>query len=93
MVQVRATKGIHTKFSLEFSYPKESCLKNEIKMQMVYNPLLFPRIQPKYELNGNLAFYPVFILIVGELFIFPNFVHDFKKRENLGNMISCTIIL
>lgn len=62
-------------------------------MQMVYNPLLFPRMQLKYELNGSLAFYPVFILIVGELFIFPNFVQDFKKRENLGNMTSCTTIL
>ena len=47
-MQFRATEGINTKFSLEFSYPKESCLKNEIKMQMDYNPLLFPRKQLKY---------------------------------------------
>ena len=53
-------------------------------MQMDYNPLLFPRIQFKYELNETWHFYPVFILIVGEFFIFPNFLHDFKKRENLG---------
>ena len=38
-------------------------------MQMVYNPLLFPRMQLKYELNGSLAFYPVFILIVGTIII------------------------